>query len=93
MKIILIIINSILSFKFHKNILSYRKIKNFNKKHDAVLLMIPTHGNIGDQAITLAEIKFLREIFPNITSVYNLENFTNYIKNNNTIIFLKVEEI
>ena len=88
-KIILIIINFTLGFKFHKNLITQRKIKNFNKNHDAVLLMTPTHGNIGDQAITLAETKFLREIFPNITSVYNLENFTNYIKNNNTIIFLQ----
>ena len=62
---------------------TYQKIKN----SDSVLLMIPHHGNLGDQAITLAEIKFLKEIFPDIKTIYNLENYENYI-HNNTLIFL-----
>ena len=62
----------------------FNKFENF----DAVLLMAPHHGNLGDQAITLAEIKFLNEIFPNITLIYNLENYKEYI-HNNTIIFLQ----
>lgn len=59
---------------------------NQNQKKDAVLLMAPRHGNLGDQAITLGEIKFLKEIF-DIKIVFNLENYRYYI-NNNTIIFL-----
>lgn len=49
--------------------------------------MIPHQGNLGDQAIALAEFKFLKEIFPNIKLWYNLENYKNSI-NKNTIIFL-----
>ena len=50
--------------------------------------MIPHHGNLGDQAITLAELKFLKEILPNITLIYNLENYKKYI-HDNTLIFLQ----
>ena len=66
-------------------LLSSKKLEQKNK--DVVLLMIPRHGNLGDQAITLAEIKFLKEIFYNITIIYNIENYKNYI-HNNTIILL-----
>ena len=61
---------------------------NYKSDKDAVLLMTPHHGNLGDQAITLAELKFLKEIFTNLTLVYNLENYTNFI-HNDTIIFLQ----
>ena len=65
------------------------KLFNNNQyKFDTILLMIPHHGNLGDQAITLAEFKFLKEIFPNIKLFYNLENYKNSI-NKNTIIFLQ----
>ena len=50
--------------------------------------MLPQHGNLGDQAISLGEIKFLKEIFKNIKIVFNLNNYTNYI-NNNSLIFLQ----
>ena len=64
--------------------LKYKWIKS-NK--NAVLLMAPHHGNLGDQAITLAEQKFLQEFLINLTIIFNLENYTNHI-NNNTVIFL-----
>ena len=75
------------------NILSFSDINKINETQfhlntEAVLLMAPHHGNLGDQAITLAEIKFLKEIFPNIKLVYDLENYTEYI-NNDSIIFLQ----
>lgn len=39
----------------------YSKLKKENKKY-WVLAGIPLHGNLGDQAITLAEIKLLKEM-------------------------------
>ena len=64
-----------MEYKWHKS----------NK--NAVLLMAPHHGNLGDQAITLAELKFLNEFLINLTLIFNLENYTNHI-NKNTVIFL-----
>lgn len=81
-KIIVLIILFVLNFYFHD--FKFMKKRNI----DAVLLMLPHHGNLGDQAISLAEIKFLKEIFPNIKLVYNLENYQNYI-HRETIIFLQ----
>ena len=98
LKSVLIIILLILKFiKFPYSTLirnnlnnnKIREINNFKQNKynniDAVLLMLPNHGNLGDQAISIAEIKFLKEIVPNIKFVYNLKNHINYI-NNNTII-------
>ena len=41
--------------------------------------MIPHHVNLRDQAIALALIEFLKEIFPDNKIVYNLEKYDNYI--------------
>ena len=49
--------------------------------------MLPQHGNLGDQAISLAEIFFLKQTFKKIQLVYNLYNYSNHI-NNNSLIFL-----
>jgi len=60
--------------------------KSESKSKDVALLMLPQHGNLGDQAITLAELKFIKEIFSNITTIYNIDNFGKYIHNNTLIL-------
>ena len=77
----------LLPFNNEKYKLISRKLNRQDNINDAVLLMIPHHGNLGDQAISLAEMKFLKEILPNITMIYDLENYKKYI-HDNTIIFL-----
>lgn len=77
----------LLSFYNNKNAkIAYFKIQKKNNT-DAVLLMAPLRGNLGDQAIALSEMKFLKEILPKIKLVYFNQDFHNYI-HNNTIIFL-----
>lgn len=63
------------------------KFNKFKSDKDAVLLMVPHHGNLGDQAIALGELKFLKEFLMNLKIIYNIENYTNNI-HNDTIIFL-----
>ena len=40
--------------------------------------MAPIHGNLGDQAIALSEMKFLKEILPKIKLVYSNQDFHNF---------------
>ena len=72
---------------FNYKILYFQKIYNNNQKN-IVLLMLPQHGNLGDQAISLAEIFFLKKIFKKLRIIYNLNDYANYI-NKNSLIFLQ----
>lgn len=60
----IIIKNKIKGFLCKKNI-KFWKMKNTNKQK-FILIDTPVHGNLGDQAIVEAELKFLRENFVNI---------------------------
>ena len=84
--IYILIIWILINFKYSyiSKLFLSKKIELKNK--DVVLLMIPRHGNLGDQAITLAELKFLKEIFSNISIIYNIENYRNYIHDNTLIL-------
>lgn len=50
-------------------------VKNF-KKEKIILVGTPLHGNLGDQAITIAELKFLKDYFPNS---YHIEISSDFI--------------
>lgn len=55
-----------------------------NKKHRAYVLDIPEHGNLGDQAIAIAEIEFLKRYFLDYEILefpyYDIPSFINGIK-------------
>ncbi len=49
----------------------WKRIENSVKNSDALLLNVPTHGNLGDHAITVAQIEFLKSVKKDI-SIYEL---------------------
>lgn len=55
---------------------SKNKIQLFEK--NVILIGTPTHGNLGDQAISVAEIKFLKEKFPdyNIIEIFDKDVYS-----------------
>ena len=55
---------------------SKNKIQLFEK--NIILIGTPTHGNLGDQAISVAEIKFLKEKFPtyNIIEIFDKDVYS-----------------
>lgn len=86
--IFFILLKTLIIFFFLINeIFFFFKFGNYNRTN-VVLLMLPQHGNLGDQAISLAEIKFLRQIFSNIKVIFNLNDYKRYIKSN-SLIFLQ----
>lgn len=71
--------------------LSYKR----RKKYRAYVLDIPEHGNLGDQAIAIAEMAFLKKFFSDYEvlefSYYDIPSFINWIKNDykeGDIVFL-----
>jgi len=67
-------------FCHNKRIMKMR----FSKKEKCILLDTPLHGNLGDQAIALAERNYLKENFPHHSvcefDFNECSNYLNYIK-------------
>lgn len=80
--------NSILLNLYSLNRWHLVKRQKMNKKrekaHRAYLLDIPEHGNLGDQAIAIAEAKFLKDFFPDFEVIeipyYDIPTFLEWIK-------------
>ena len=53
--------------------------KQFTGKRSALLIGTPLHGNLGDQAIAIAEVKLLNEIgFDNVVEIDNVMGIYKY---------------
>lgn len=62
-----------------KNIVLRRKLKNFPKKKDKLLLILtPEYGNLGDHLIAMAIYKFLQDRLPNYSIDEIPLNWLNY---------------
>lgn len=68
-------INYIFSFRF------YNKFKKYKNKKKIIYTLVPTHGNMGDQAIAVATMKYLRENFKEyeIIQIYREQTYR-YLK-------------
>lgn len=68
-------INYILGFRF------YNKFKKYKKSKKIIYMLVPTHGNMGDQAIAIATMKYLKENFKEykIIQVYREQTYR-YLK-------------
>lgn len=76
-------INLIISFLRFKVKFSYDLF--MNKRNEKIFLIAtPVHGNLGDQAIVMAEYKFLKEYYPN-KKIIEVRN-TDYQRFSNIII-------
>lgn len=68
-------IKYIFSFRF------YNKFKKYKNKKKIIYTLVPTHGNMGDQAIVVATMKYLRENFKEyeIIQIYREQTYR-YLK-------------
>lgn len=82
------IINKNKLFYMKKNVGYYRRnlIKFDKKKNKAFVLMAAQYGNLGDVAITIAQIEFLERLLP------NYEIYPIYIFNHSASIYRKIKK-
>lgn len=78
--------------------ISYKKIRqllNYYGKKDILIIDTPEHGNLGDQAIALAELQFIKEVLPSFNiaertamEIDGFENLYAKLTDKNTLIIV-----